>query len=157
MGNRIVRAWRNVDTDAVMIRPLDHTADVGFELVADSLEGLFTGAARGMFALIEGVEEDGQRDDGGTARESIEIACTGDDLAELLVAWLRELLWLHNDGSLVFRNAGFPWLDERALRARVDLAVASRPPVREIKGVTYHELVARRTGPRLHARIIFDV
>jgi len=157
MGIGAAGAWRNVDKEAAMIRPLDHTADVGFELVADTLEALFSGAARGMFALIEGVEEDQEPQPADMARTSIGIACTGDDLAELLVAWLRELLWLHDDRALVFRDAHFQWLDERALRARVELAVASRSPVREIKGVTYHGLMARRSGSRLHARIIFDV
>ncbi len=146
-----------MDNGGAHLRALDHTADVGFEVVADGLEALFAAVARGMFALIEGSEEEPGPDVPTEDGTTVELSCTGDELASLVVAWLRELLWLHHDRGLVFRQAEYLWLDERALRARVTLAPGTRAPVREIKGVTYHDLVARKTDGGFHARIIFDV
>ncbi|MCI0433566.1 MAG: archease [Gemmatimonadetes bacterium] len=145
-----------MDTSAVEIRALDHTADVGFDVVAGTLETLFTAAARALFMAILGDEDDetGAEDHGA---RTVVVECTAADTAELLVAWLRELLWLHQDQNLVFRDARYERLGEHEVRAHVVMVVAGRPPVREIKGVTYHDLDVRWIDGRAHARIILDV
>lgn len=156
---------------------LDHTADVGIDVEAPDLAGLLHRAALGMTALLRGEEEDGAPSGGGAEREprapdaaepggtaesagaerppeSVTLAADGP--AGLLAAWLRELLFLHDARDVDYLGAEFLSVTDTALRARVRTE-PTRGAVREIKGVTYHELSARRVGPRWEARVIFDV
>jgi SHS2 domain-containing protein len=136
------------------VLPLDHTADVGLSVLAPSLEALFDRAAAGMRGLIEGT-------DGGAAADASQRGRTmeveADDVGALLVAWLRELLFLHQVEQLAYRSAAFESLGEMTLRAEVIFGSAARRPVREIKGVTYHGLEAVAGPEGWRARVIFDV
>lgn len=151
----------------------EHTADLGMEVEACSLEELFHRAAAGMMVLVR--ERNGV-DDGVTASHSVppaghatdgqeerieerllELEHESEDVAGLLVRWLRELLFLQEVEGFVYGEAEFDRLDGSGLRVRVRSAPAPAPPVRELKGVTYHGLeVARRNGT-WHARVIFDI
>ena len=158
------------------VRALDHTADVGLDVVAPSVDALFDRAASGLVALLYGDDRaaggargadgparaaqvaPGERppDAGGTTT-SRRIAVEAPDIAALLVAWLRELLWLHESAGFVYDGARFEALTATTLAADARGAPAARPPAREIKGVTYHGLEVRRTNGDWHARVIFDV
>jgi SHS2 domain-containing protein len=154
------------------VRALDHTADVGLEVRAPSLETLFDRAARGLRALIRG--EDvvgaepapvararapgrGAQDVAPGAQLSERVAAEAPDAGALLVAWLRELLWLLESKRLAYEGARFETLTETALAADVRATAETRTPVREIKGVTYHGLDVGHGDDGWHARVIFDV
>jgi SHS2 domain-containing protein len=148
------------------VRAIDHTADVGIEVRAVTLEELFDRAAHGAFALVAGEDDmEGNSDrrtshkaDSAVAeRERRELELASDDVAGLLASWLRELLFFHEVGGLSYAGARFDTLDEHRLRATVDLTRDARIPVREIKGVTYHGLEASRDAQGWRARVIFDV
>jgi SHS2 domain-containing protein len=121
----------------------------------------------GMMALIRGADLGGPPEDGDAAEaesrapyatgEWRRIAVEADDAAGLLVAWLRELLWLHEARRFDYQGARFQILDGRQLIARVGGAPDARPPVREIKGVTYHGLRVEPDDGGWRARVIFDV
>jgi SHS2 domain-containing protein len=135
------------------VRPLDHTADVGLVLVASSLGSLFERAGLGLRRLIEGAAPGA----GAAPRGPLRLELEADDTAFLLVAWLRELLFLHQVEALAFREARFDRLDATGLAGTFAFDAAASRPVREIKGVTYHALeVTGRTG-EWRARVIFDV
>jgi SHS2 domain-containing protein len=136
------------------IRPLDHTADIGMDVVADSLPQLFRRAAEGLMTFTVSGFAAGTGAPAGS--ETLAIHLNDEDTALLLAAWLRELLFLMETRSLCFQRADFDHLDERTLRAQVRF---QRCPatIREIKGVTYHELHVRRDAGRWNARVIFDV
>lgn len=161
---------------------LDHTADVGLGVEAPSLELLFHRAAAGLLALLQGVDEadDGSAEGAGTDRgpsptasdadeesrspgleeargvEVLSLELTADDAASLLADWLRELLFLHETRHADYARATFDRLGETVLEARVQTEPAA-PAVREIKGVTYHELRVERADGGWEARVIFDV
>ena len=146
---------------------LDHTADVGIDVTAPSLEALFHRAAVGMLALLRGADDEdephdapsppsGRATDGNGEVETLVVELDADDVVGLLADWLRELLFLHEARHADYVQATFDPLTEDALRARVETEPA-RPAVREIKGVTYHELGAERTEDGWHGRVIFDV
>lgn len=136
------------------VAPLDHTADVGLEVRADSLASLFERAAGGMRVLLEGEDAPSA---GSGARTQRTVELEAEELGSLLVAWLRELLFLQQVEGQAFDGAAFECVDETVLRAIVSLRPAAPEPVREIKGVTYHALEAARTDGRWRARVIFDV
>lgn len=154
---------------------LDHTADVGIDVEAASTEQLFHRAALGMLALLHGLEDDStgpERPDvptpsfsstqGGAdaaaegGEPSSAIAVSGDGWGAVLLAWLREILFLHETRNRDYTRADFHRLDPTGLEATVR-TVPSAPAVREIKGVTYHELAVERTDHGWKGRVIFDV
>lgn len=151
---------------------LDHTADFGIDVEAPSLDALLDRAARGMLALLRG-EEDGaearpdeaitDRGPGSPGRSmdrdvspAVTLELEAADPVDLMAGWLRELLFLHEVRHLDYAGARFENVREDRLTAHVAVRPA-RAPVREIKGVTYHELAVRSTDTGWRARVIFDV
>ncbi len=135
------------------VRAIEHTADVGLEVDAPDLAELLRRAAAGMEALVSGP---GPQDAGTEPQPEVRLELDAPDVALLLADWLRELLYLRQVRGRAFLDADFARLGERELDARVHTAPAG-PPLREIKGVTYHGLEATRAGGGWHARVIFDV
>lgn len=166
------------------VTELSHTADVGFELRAARLEGLFEAAADGL-ARARGASADPDARAG-----SEDVTLSRPDLDRLLVAWLRELLHraMRDDvvpeavvedvtapgdaggegaagasGGVPSRagadgQPASPADRDARLRARVVWRPAADEPVREIKGVTYHGLEVRRDDDGdWHARVVLDV
>ncbi len=162
---------------------LSHTADVGFEVRAPALEGLFEGAARGLVEALgaeAAPDEDGPAAaEGGAAGGDAEVGAGGGrrgdrsrfepvrlarpDLERLLVHWLRELLArAMAEGEVPearVREVRPPeGGEEAALRAEVRWRpVSAEGPAREIKGVTYHGLRVAREEEGWHARVVLDV
>ena len=141
---------------------LEHTADVGIEVHAPSLPALFDRAAHGALALVAGADEAGGAEPAPEARAAdgeVEerLVLEADDVAGLLALWLRELLFHHEVRRQAYRSATFERLDATRLDAVVRLGRDHRPAVREIKGVTYHGLVAEPRDGGWFARVIFDV
>ena len=154
---------------------LDHTADVGFDVTTPTPEALFDLAARGMLALLRGEEDGGGAGQSATGagllRSDTDRALTlsAPEPARLLADWLRELLFLHEVERLDYDGASFQAL--RLTGSPPDAGVAGAPcrltaavrflagghAVREIKGVTYHEIEVRRAPAGWSARVIFDV
>jgi SHS2 domain-containing protein len=134
-------------------RQIEHTADVAIEAQAPDLPGLFDRCAAGMFSLIA----EGER---VLAREEHTFAAEGHDLAEVLVGFLRELLWLHTERTFLYAAASFERLEPSSLVAAVQGETADparHAIVREIKAITYHGLVVEPRGEGWYARVIFDV
>lgn len=149
------------------VEPLSHTADVGYEITADSLSELFVGAAAGLVRALrpDAGEETGALPDaggpgggGGGGEETLSLE--GPDRERLLVAWLRELLYRMDGGDRVPAGLDVRMTGPSALRARIrwSEAGAGEAPEREIKGVTYHGLhVGEDEEGRWHARLVLDV
>ncbi len=157
---------------------LDHTADVGFIVKAGTLADLFNCAARGMMALVRGEDEPvpppelvSRRARASDADAPVDdvfaffplppaehhIALEASEPALLLAAWLREVLYLHQSDGFLYGGARFRVLEGRRLVADVRGDPDPRPPVREIKGVTYHALSVEPGEDGWRARVIFDV
>ena len=94
----------------------------------------------------------------GTGEKSLSVA--GTDWPDLMVNWLRELLYIwHGEGCLV-KGSDISFISETRLSARVvfdpydpDKHVLEN----EIKAVTYHDIRVEETGTGWQATIIFDV
>lgn len=125
-----------------------HTADWSLAVWAPDLAGLFNQAAVGMYALMQ-MEIDPQdeiiRD---FTIESI-------DKETLLVDFLGELLYLGEMEGLAFHGFDLS-LDVPHLQARVQGGrILSQS--KEIKAVTFHNLVIRQTDGLYRTTIVFDV
>ena len=132
-------------------RLLEHTADVGIEARAATLEDLLGQAALGIYHLL-GLPAGG---DGG--REVRKLALSAGDREELLVAWLNEIVYLVQTEGFV---AGEFHLDLSApakLQARLAGVLSTDQPEREIKAVTYHGLKVSKESSGWLARVFLDL
>ena len=132
---------------------IDHTADLGVRVRAVGLRELFQEAATALFDLIT----DGSR----VAASGVQtLRVQGHDLPDLMVNWLRELLYLWNGDQLLVARTCVENLGEHELTALVwsQPFDAERHELRhEIKAVTYHGLVVRRGESGWETVVIFDV
>lgn len=129
---------------------IEHTADVGIRAHGKTASAIFEAAAEGMFSLIANPAK-------VKPKGEVEIRLKGEDLPGLLVAWLSELLFLHETQHLLFSRfevhvrgttlTARAW-GETIDRRRHELKLA-------VKAVTYHRLsVDPAKGV---AEVIFDV
>jgi SHS2 domain-containing protein len=132
---------------------VDHTADIRIEARGKTIKELFVNAAAGLTALVS-------TESGGIPEIEMEIALDGNDYEQLLVDWLRELLFLNRARGFVLVRADVTQLAETGLVARLEGRTAGPDedgPDGEIKAVTYHGLSIRKEGEGYSARILFDV
>jgi SHS2 domain-containing protein len=140
-----------------MIRMFDHTADVGFELEAPTLEALFDEARRALLMTIfERLPE------GGEGERSIQLSAP--DLETLLVRWINELLFLiQGEGFIpVSTEIRVREADEErfSLEGRLNgapLDLQAHGWQGEIKSATFHELGVTLKDEGWQARVILDV
>lgn len=136
-----------------LFHEIDHTADRGIVVEAETLAALFEKAGLALSAIIvapEGVE----------LRESRVAVVTGADWSEVLQRWLAEILVLFSTEGFVVGEIVVEIAQPGELRGilRGDTFDARRHQVHgEVKAVTYHELTVARTAAGWHARVILDV
>jgi len=131
----------------------DHTADFGLEIFGADAEDLFVQAARALTDLLTDPKT-------LQGRHQRTLAVTGDDWADLMVNWLRELLYLWNGEEQLVREAAIETLEQKRLVAKVttDAYHPDIHPIRnEIKAVTYHQIEVGPHKAGWRARVIFDI
>lgn len=134
-------------------RLIDHTADFGLHIHADDAATLFETAAMALFDMIAEPRAE--------AAENIRVMeISGGDWADLMVNWLRELLYLWNGEAQLVSRVAMEKIEAYRLRATV-FSVNFDPrrhEVRnEIKAVTYHQIAAGPCEAGWQARVIFDI
>jgi len=137
----------------VKYRIIDHTADVGLDVFGADPAALFATAARAMFDIMVAPES-------VRAAQSLSLTVEGADWPDLMVNWLRELLFLWSGKGLLVHATEI--LEISAGRITAEVSVDSFDPARhalgsEIKAVTYHQITVQRNLTGWEARIIFDV
>ena len=133
---------------------LDHTADVGFELSAPTLEGLFEEARRALLMVVfERPPEE------GAGERTVLLAAP--DRETLLVRWLNELIYLLQDAGFVPAQAkvevGRAGRELRARLAGAPLLLEEYGWQGEIKSATFHGLDVIYEDGGWRARVILDV
>jgi len=152
MGTGVIR---NKKQPHPKFEVLDHTADATIRAYGDTLAELLENAAYGMISL-------GYDPDSVSAERLLPLQVEAATPADLLMAWLKEILYLGETEGLAFalvqaeairslggfaaegRVWGQPWADTVRRRGAV------------VKAITYHKLsVEERDGWR--ATVTFDV
>ncbi len=132
---------------------LDHTADLRIRVTGSDISDLFKNAGLALFDLIA-------KSDRLESHEVIEVAATGDDPADLMVNFLRELLYLWTGDEKLVSMIHIMQLSNTAVSARVTTdryAPERHEMLHEIKAVTYHQIDVRRARKGWEAIIVFDV
>jgi SHS2 domain-containing protein len=134
-------------------RLTDHTADFGVQAYGRTLAQVFEHAA---FALYDLITDTGIL----IGNQTMPLAVTGDDPDDLMMNWLRELLYLWNGMGMLVKQASVRQISEFRLTADVayDLYDRSKHEIRnEIKAVTYHQLKVDRNTDGWFTDFILDV
>jgi SHS2 domain-containing protein len=138
----------------------DHTADIGVEIFGRTKKQLFAHAAEALFDVL--IEKNGQKSKAArTTKERLKIrALDGTDVGDLLINFLRELLYLTNGAGWVIKHCTI--LECSNKRLVVQLLVEPLPNKAyaiktEIKAVTYSGLSVSKNKAGWQARVIFDV
>jgi SHS2 domain-containing protein len=129
---------------------LAHTADAGVRAWGPSRESLFTAAAQGLYALaLTRRARPGQ--------DSVAFRVAGENDEDLLVHFLRELLFLLDARGLAAAELVLQFapgnLDVRGNFGRMFSADRRR----EIKSPTYHQLQVRQVEGQWTTEIYFDL
>ena len=127
---------------------IEHTADWELKVWALDISGLLEQAARGMYALM-----------GARLKpeplQTRELELHANDLESLLVAFLSELIYLGEQENLGFDDFDLT-VNGLSLDARLTGATLASID-KEIKAVTYHNLVIRKTKRGYEVNVVFDV
>ncbi len=137
----------------IKYKSLEHTADIGFFIYGKDLPQLFLHAAQAFGNLVSDLKS-------VTPKLSQEIHVRADNREELLVRFLKELLFLFDSQRLLFSSFRFEKLNDRELicEAKGEVFDATRHPFKtELKAVTYHQLKVEERPEGLRAKVIFDV
>lgn len=132
-----------------------HTGDIGVDVEAGTLDGLFADAAAALTRTITEAE-----DIQGSDHRSLELSAT--DLDLLLVDWLSELLFRFETEGFLAAEVRPRVVRDEAWRLHAEIsgepAAALRVPIKVlVKAVTYHALEVKEIGAGWRARIIFDI
>lgn len=134
-------------------RVLDHTADLGLQILGRTVEELF---ANGAYALFDLIADLGQVE----LTSDRVITATGADWNDLWINYLRECLSVFNCAAFLMREIDVLSLDESQVNARLrgEPFQPDRHHLRqEIKAVTYHQASVRSTARGWRGRVILDV
>jgi len=130
---------------------LEHTAEIGLRVQAESPAALYACAAAAMFSLLAAQPNT----QAPALSRPVEIRAA--DSESLLVDWLNELLFLHE-------TTGALYLDCRITRwspTRLEAEATGYPPLDvpalHIKAVTYHQLRIAQSADGWTAEIYFDI
>jgi SHS2 domain-containing protein len=136
-----------------LFREIEHTADLGIEVEAESPGELFRRAGLALFSLMVGLE-------GVKAHEVREEAVEAEGWEDLLHDWLSRLLLRFLQDGFIAATITILDLDATHVHARLTgekLDYERHDFETEIKAVTYHQLSVACENGRWRARVIFDV
>lgn len=133
----------------------DHTADIGVEVTGRTRKELFVNAAEALFDVL--LENKTRKD---VAKRQKKIIVEGADVSDLLINFLRELLYLFNGEKFITGSCEIIEFSNQALQARLTGESFNNKKhgiKTEIKAVTYSGAKVERQKSGWRARIIFDV
>lgn len=133
---------------------IDHTADRGLVAYGSDLAELFEACAYGMFSLMADLDVE-------NAQHQRDWSLEAGDLEELLVSWLRELLFSSEVDGILWTRFRVSQIHQSPASLT---ATAWGIPISQaelhgaiVKAVTYHSLEVKWDGSRWRAQVIFDV
>ncbi len=132
---------------------LDHTADLYIKVLGLDLKDLFEKAAKSLMHIIVG---------SGCYRgpNTIRLSVGGEDLADLIVCWLGEILYIFEGEKQIVTKVSIDTISPYHIDATLE-TVFFDPNLHEvlceIKAVTYHQVEVMEKADHWEAKIIFDL
>ena len=130
---------------------LDHTADVRLEVRGSDLKELFSNAAMAFVDLAAPGVPSG-------SDSELDVFLEADTVEELLVDWLRELLFLKETKGFIPEESRFIKISQNVIKARLMGRLGCHEKGgAEVKAVTYHGLSVQERDGGYASRIVFDI
>ena len=132
---------------------INHTADLGIKVRGRTLKELFENAAWSMFDIITDLDK-------VKTRKLFKIKIKANDREDLLVNWLRDLLYKFNGENYLLKEFKVENIGDSSLEGKVKgekLNLSYHTLKREIKAVTYNNPEVKKKDKYWEAQIIFDI
>jgi SHS2 domain-containing protein len=136
----------------------DHTADIGVEISGRTKKELFANAADMLFDVL--IENSAHKKAGKVQKQHKTMTISGADTQDLLINFLRELLFLFNGERYVVKRCEIMECSNKKIKARLTGERYNNNQhliITEIKAVTYSGLTVKKIKSNWMARVIFDV
>ncbi len=132
---------------------LDHTADLGIIVRGRNLRNLFEVAAKSMmYIMVKGNPAD--------TTKTLKLSVEGYDLADLMVRWLGEILYLFEGEHELVTGVKITSVSHSHLDATLETVSFDtnlHEILCEIKAVTFHQIEVVKKDEHWETRIIFDL
>ena len=129
-------------------RQIEHTADIGIEVIADTLEELFETAARAIVSIISNELPE--------PADKRSASFSADDRESLLVDFLNEIIYMASAEGWITCSSSVSFKDDTV--SAVFKGSESEGGIdNEVKAATYHNLGIQRPDRKWKARVYFDV
>lgn len=131
----------------------DHTADIGLIVYGENLKSLFENAGEAFFNIITDLNH-------VSTKIWKRVELNQENLERLIVAWLTELLFLHEVEGLLFKEFMVESIGNSELKARVggeEFREGFHIIKTQVKAVTYHQIEVKKENAFWKARIILDL
>lgn len=133
---------------------IEHTADFGLKIYGRTRKELFVNAALGMCNIMADIKDVKPKN-----FFRIMIKLKAPDLEELLLSWLKEILFLYNTKYFLFSKFNIQKLTPGSIIARCFGEPIDRKRhilKREVKAVTRYEFSIKKIKDIWTAQLIFD-
>jgi SHS2 domain-containing protein len=128
-------------------------SELAVRVVGKSQIALFVNAAFALFDVIT----DTEKIDG---KERMQLEVEGSDRDDLLVNWLRELLYLYQGSAYLLKDFTIREMKDTLVKGEVSgekLDPDRHEIKQEIAAVAYHQSHMQKTGDQWIAQVIFEV
>jgi SHS2 domain-containing protein len=135
----------------------DHTADIGVEISGRTKKELFANAASALFDILIENNDSKSKTAKRVQKRQKTVTVEGSDVEDLLINFLREILYLFNGTGWVVEHCKIMECGNKKLVARLIGEPFSKKK-HSIKAVTYSGLsVEKQRSGGWKAMVIFDV
>jgi SHS2 domain-containing protein len=138
----------------------DHTADIGVEISGRTKQELFANAANALFDVLIENNNSKSKSAKKTQKRQKTLTVEGADVEDLLINFLREILYLFNGAGWVVSHCKITECGNKKLMAQLmgePFNKKKHSIKTELKAVTYSGLSVEKQKSGWRARVIFDV
>jgi len=138
----------------------DHTADIGVEISGRTKKELFANATYAIFDILIENNDSKSKSALKTQKSQKKVTVEGADVEDLLINYLREILYLFNGVAWVVSHCKITECGNKRLKAQLtgEPYNKNRHSIKtEIKAVTYSGVKVEKLEGNWKAKVIFDV
>ena len=139
--------------DEKKYRVLNRSSDLVIKVFGKTQAELFANSAFALFDLLVDMEK-------VEVRDSLQLEVEGGDRDDLMVNWVRELLYLFQGSDYLVKEVRLQEIKENYVRGEVkgEKFDPDRHEIRrEIRAVAYHQSRMEKTGDQWMAQLIFEL
>src|SRR5262245_64215455 len=128
-------------------------SELAVRVVGDSQADLFANSATALFDVMSDIEKI-------EIKEQIPLEVEGTDRDDLMVNWMRELLYLYQGSGYLLREFKIREVKDTVVKAEVcgEKIDPDRHEIRqEVGAVAFHKSRMQKTGNQWMAQVIFEI